>query len=147
MQAKAFSAFQRLKTMATQKPCFGQILYPHLELLEVSPEAHLTFSLPIHKDFCDDFGLLSTGTLTTLLDATTTLTVWTLNESSTLTLSVNMNVSFYGSAKIGEIIILKSKCTSIEGKIAYTQGEIHKNNQLIVSGLQNIILTHKNLPN
>uniref|UniRef100_A0A914Y861 Thioesterase domain-containing protein n=1 Tax=Panagrolaimus superbus TaxID=310955 RepID=A0A914Y861_9BILA len=93
------------------------------EIIAASP-GHFFYEFTVAKDHANTHGFLHGGCLTTLIDICTSHTSHTVDPNHRVTVSIA--ISFIGSAKIGETIIIETKSPK-EGKtMSYLTANVYK---------------------
>ncbi|CAG9313547.1 unnamed protein product [Blepharisma stoltei] len=146
MERKALEVFQRYLRLATGKPSFDQMYLKHFDYVKVSPQGNLFFSLQVSQEICDYNGFLHAGALTTVLDAATGMSLWMKLEEAKLMLAATLNVNFIGNPKIGDKVIIESKCNGICQNIGHTYAEALLNGAIIGTASNNICIFNRVIP-
>ena len=90
------------------------------------------FGLRMGQEHLNPLGIVHGGTITTLMDQAISTTAWAhLNKSPCVT--VQLNVSFLGSAKPGDLLVASAKVIKATGSLVFVEGTVNVNDTIIAT--------------
>lgn len=101
---------------------YAEAMYRQLEYLPGHPletnHNTVVFKLPIGVEYNNFHGSAHGGSLATLLDISTTLALFKLNQAKTT--SVEMSMSYLSPAKIGEPVLVRAEALRFGSRLCYS---------------------------
>ncbi|KAG0057056.1 hypothetical protein BGZ83_001905 [Gryganskiella cystojenkinii] len=103
-----------------------------LKLVSAS-KGRILCELPLEQKHMNGHGSCHGGLLSAVVDVGGSLAIAAEDMDAT-GVSTDLNISFVSSAKIGETLVIDSRCDKIGGTLAYTSVEIKVEDKIIALG-------------
>lgn len=124
------------KTLAKNpgKVFFDKQMIENMKIVECDVQGKtckVLLDLPILPEWTNSGGSLHGGAISTIIDQATTIAISGVDDRYTV--SVDLNVSFVGAAKEGDLRI-EAVCHKVGKSLAFTSASIMVNNNLVATG-------------
>lgn len=96
--------------------------------------SEVNFKLPVLKEFCNSYGPLHGGAITTIIDETTGLAILTADKSPRELTSIDLSVSFASAAAEGDQLFIKTRCNKVGKNLAFASADLWVGSKLIAEG-------------
>ena len=99
---------------------------PHKLILD--PATDILFKLYVDDLFCNLYGTMHGGAMTTLIDTTTTLGISGLDKTHRMNVSVELSTYYQNPVKKHQNIYILNRINKIGKTLAYANGDIYDEN-------------------
>ncbi|NYT84517.1 PaaI family thioesterase [Pollutimonas harenae] len=90
------------------------------------------YGLRIRQEHLNPFNIVHGGTITTLMDQTVSVVAWAHTHKSPC-VTVQLNVSFLGSARLGDLLVASGRVVKATGSLLFVEGHIMVNENVIAT--------------
>ncbi|XP_022910460.2 acyl-coenzyme A thioesterase 13-like [Onthophagus taurus] len=125
---------QAIATVFKLRKGFDPFIINQLKLISAdSGQCAATFT--VNDDNCDEYGHLSSGFSTTLVDTMTSFGLSTILYTKSH-VSVLINMHYYKPVKYGEKVIIKTRVIKLGKNLAFLEADLSdlKNNEILAKG-------------